>query len=114
MNLNDEKLRAALLEKAAELAFGSNADLARLAFLGDEDPKLIEKLDLSRLSELEKVSNGTVKVKALDRVKLIELLLNATEGAATADSDSTGILAALERASQRMAGGEKAAENEIS
>ena len=111
--MNEENLRAALLEKAAELAFGSNADLARLAFLGDDDPALIEKLELSRLSELEKVSNGTVKVKALDRVKLIELLLSATQGAAAPQSDATGILAALDRASQRMSEGEKAAGNEI-
>jgi len=114
MNLNDEKLREALLEKAAELAFGTNADLARLAFFGEENPEIIEKLDLSRMSELEKVSNGTVKLKTLDRVKLIELLLNATVQESAQSGDATGILAALERASQRIASGEKAAGNEVS
>lgn len=112
--MNDEKLREALLEKAAELAFGTNADLARLAFLGEENPEIIEKLDLSRMSELEKVSNGTVKLKTLDRVKLIELLLDATAAAAAPAEDATGILAALERAAQRIGENEKAAENEVS
>lgn len=75
--------------RLAELAFGQVNDCVRLAL--EEAPEL-EKLDLSLLSEVKRNEKGTVEVRLIDRLKVLEQL------AAVVGEDGTemeGLLQAL-------------------
>ena len=84
-----------------KLAFGKCNDAAKLAFLQKEDMAKIAKMDLSLLGGVH-TTGGGVDVKLLDRAKLIELLLAATEGGAGADALSGGLISALNGAAGRL------------
>lgn len=68
--------RQSVLERLAEIAFGSSNDIVKLAFVGSEqESELLDSLDLTLLSEIKHSQNGSVEVKLIDRLKVIELLL---------------------------------------
>ena len=83
-----------------KLAFGKCNDAAKLAFLQKEDMAKITKMDLGLLDGIHTTSGG-VDVKLLDRAKLIELLLSATEKDA-GDQPAGGLIAALNGAAGRL------------
>jgi len=90
------------LEKVETLAFCRSNDAVKLAFLGEDALKRIDKLDLSALTELHRLSNGTVEMKFVDRAKLLELLQRAVER-----KSGTGVaelLSAIDSAAQRLGG----------
>ena len=66
--------RADVTRRLAELAFGKANDCVRLAL--EDDPKL-GRLDLSLLSEVKRNDKGTVEIKLIDRVKVLERLEQA-------------------------------------
>ena len=68
-----ERVRRAL----RKLAFGKANDCVKLALCEDVD---IEKLDLSLLTEIRRSERGTVEVKLLDRIKVLEQLAQMAEG----------------------------------
>lgn len=57
--------------RLAELAFGKANDCVRLAL---EDDPLLDKLDLSLLSEVKRNDKGTVEIKLIDRLRALEQL----------------------------------------
>lgn len=61
----------------AELAFGKGNDCVRLVM--EENPDL-EALDLSLLSEVKRNDKGTVEVKLMDRLRVLEMLSAAVGG----------------------------------
>ena len=63
--------RADVTRRLAELAFGKANDCVRLAL---EDDPLLDKLDLSLLSEVKRNDKGTVEIKLIDRLKALEQL----------------------------------------
>ena len=94
---NSEKQFLTELEK---LAFSRSNDAVKLAFLGEDALKNIGKLDLSALTEFHRLSNGTVEMKFIDRVKLLELLQSALHSAQ--DAGRTELVSAISRAAERL------------
>ena len=99
--MSEEISREAILRELMKLAFGKCNDAAKLAFLQKEDMARITKMDLGLLDGIHTTSGG-VDVKLLDRAKLIELLLAATEGDGSADVTAGGLIAALNGAAERL------------
>lgn len=86
--------RTDVVRRMAELAFGRTNDCVRLVL---EDKPDIDSLDLSLLSEVKRNEKGTVEVKLIDRVRVLEQLQLAA--AATGD-DLSSFLAALQDAGE--------------
>ena len=82
--------RADVVRLLAEMAFGQANDCVRLVL--EEKPEL-EKLDLSLLSEVKRNDRGTVEVKLLDRMRVLERLWEAIgqEGGGELESFLKGI-----------------------
>ncbi len=85
--------RQDVTRRLAELAFGKANDCVRLAL---EDDPLLEKLDLSLLSEVKRNDKGTVEIKLIDRLRALEQL------ALVAEDEKTN----LESFLQALQGGE--------
>ncbi len=80
-----------VIRRLAELAFGRPNDCVRLVLEEETDRK---RLDLSLLSEVRRSDKGAVEIRLVDRVKVLELLLQAVE---SAGGDGMGeLLKALE------------------
>ena len=60
----------------AELACGKVNDCVRLAL---EDDPMLDKLDLSLLSEVKRNDKGTVEIKLIDRLRALEQLALVAE-----------------------------------
>ena len=73
-------LRGEIISKIYELAFSKSNDAVSLAFVDEISERKLRGLDLGPLVEMHKLSNGTVDVKLVDRVRLLEMLLEVTEG----------------------------------
>lgn len=99
--MSEEISRESILRGLMKLAFGKCNDAAKLAFLQKEDMAKIAKMDLSLLDGVHTTSAG-VDVKLIDRAKLIELLLAATEKDAGAEAPAGGLIAALNGAAGRL------------
>ena len=57
--------------RLAELAFGKANDCVRLAL---EEAPCLDQLDLSLLSEVKRNDKGTVEIKLIDRLRVLEQL----------------------------------------
>lgn len=110
-NVNDENLRRRVLEKACELAFGRSNDTVKLAYLSEKAIGELDGLDLSALSSIHRAANGAVELKMTDRLKLIELLLGATEGGRNEPTGGEAeLISALNHAAERLSAGGEADE----
>jgi len=103
--MNDEKARALALEKACQLAFGKSNDVVKLAFMDGEDMSAIDSLDLSSLSAIHRLSNGSVELKLTDKAKLIELILAATEASGGGEQAAAGLIGAINAAAEKLTEG---------
>ena len=63
--------RADVTRRLAELAFGKANDCVKLVL---QDDAVLEKLDLSLLTEVKRNDKGTVEVRLVDRLKALEQL----------------------------------------
>jgi hypothetical protein len=97
-----------ILKRLTELAFGGCNDAAKLAFLDREDLSVVDSLDLRALVGIHTSGNGGVEVRLLARIKLIELLLAATEERPDAAAGTDGLMRAIERSADRLTGAEEA------
>ena len=88
------------LQKLQELAFSRSNDAVKLAFLGEDALQQIDGLDLSALTELHRLSNGTVEMKFVDRVKLLELLRQVLRGAE--EAGAADLVTAINSAANRL------------
>ena len=68
--------RRDVTRRLAELAFGKANDCVRLAL---EDDPLLDRLDLSLLSEVKRNDKGTVEIKLIDRLRALEQLAEVAE-----------------------------------
>ena len=84
-----------VMRRLAELAFGRANDCVRLVL---EETPALEDLDLSLLSEVKRNEKGTVEVRLIDRLRVLEQL------AAMAADDRTELDAFL----QSLQGGAEA------
>ena len=87
--------RQDVTRRLAELAFGKANDCVKLAL---EENLCLDDLDLSLLSEVKRNDKGTVEIKLIDRLKILEQL---AEVAGEDDAGVEGFLKSLQ-------GGEKA------
>lgn len=85
--------REDVARRLAELAFGKANDCVKLAL---EEGAVVDKLDLSLLSEVKRNDKGTVEIRLVDRLKALEQL------ALLAEEDGTD----LESFLQALQGGE--------
>ena len=60
-----------MARRLAELAFGKANDCVKLVLADDA---VLEKLDLSLLTEVKRNDKGTVEVRLVDRLKALEQL----------------------------------------
>jgi hypothetical protein len=74
-----EKRRRALLSQLRRLAKWRNNDVVKLAFLNREDLELVDGLDLSGLTELRRNANGSLDVKFVDRLQVLNLMRELME-----------------------------------
>ena len=86
--------RADVTRRLAELAFGKANDCVRLAL---EDDPILDKLDLSLLSEVKRNDKGTVEIKLIDRLRALEQLALVAEEEKT---DLEAFLSALQEGGQ--------------
>ena len=101
----EEISREAILAQLAELAFSRSNDAVKLAFLAaEDDPPRLDGLDLRTLAGIHTAANGSVEVKFIDRTKLIELLLKATEEQRDPASEAAELISAMERSADKLAG----------
>ena len=74
----------------------------KLALLED-DPALLDRLDLGLLSEIKRGSNGTLELKLVNRLAALELmakLMDAGDQSGTAE----GLLRAMDEAAGHLGG----------
>ncbi len=67
--------RQDVIRRLAELAFGRANDCVRLAL---EPEVCLETLDLSLLSEVRRSDKGLVEIRLVDRLKVLEQLVQLT------------------------------------
>ena len=67
--------RQDVTRRLAELAFGKANDCVRLAL---EENVRLEELDLSLLSEVKRNEKGTVEIRLVDRLRVLEQLAAMT------------------------------------
>ena len=82
--------RKDVTRRLAELAFGKANDCVRLAL---EDDPMLDRLDLSLLSEVKRNDKGTVEIKLIDRLRALEQLALVAEEEKT---DLESLLQALQ------------------
>ena len=106
--MSESNFRRELLEQARALVFNTGADAAALAFRGKgaDETEAPRDLDLTALASIHRAANGAVDLKFIDRIKLIELLLDAGREKRAEPAD--GFIQALDRAARRL-GAEDAA-----
>ena len=93
--------REEILKRLRDLAFGKCNDAVKLAFYGKDDLNKIGKLDLRCLAGVHTTSGG-IEIKLVDRAKLIELLLAATEEKHDPRDAAGGLIAAIDTAADRL------------
>ena len=77
--LDLDAVREELLRRMWSLASARANDAVKLAFLPEEQMGAIGKLDLAALTELKRVSSGTVELKFTDRMRALETLYKLLE-----------------------------------
>lgn len=92
-----------LIKRIGELAFGSAADAVKLAFIDPDMAERIDELDLRMVSEVKRGSNGTVEIKLLNRIALLELLARLVGPEAPKDEKGAeSFFTAMDRAAARV------------
>ena len=98
----------ALVRYMEHLAGGKVNDAVKLAFLDGERMDEIDNLDLSALTEFKRSGNGTVEIKLMDRMAVLEKIAAMLERGEEGEADA--FLRALERAGDQGAGRESGGE----
>ena len=71
--------REQILRRMWALANAGAGDAVRLACVGQEDWRELDRLDLDALTEFKRGSNGVIELKFADRARLLERLLDAVD-----------------------------------
>lgn len=82
-----------VLQQIETLALSRVNDAVRLAFLGGEDLAVIDKLDLSSVTEFKRNKDGGVELKFLDRLSALQWLLERRQARPMADEMQQAIAA---------------------
>ena len=87
-----------ILRKMYRIAAGRANDAVRLAFLTPEETGRIGRLDLEVLQEFKRSAAGAVEIRLVDRVDVLNRLLQAMGG--EGQLSGSGFLQALEEMGQ--------------
>lgn len=98
-----------VLRALADLAFAKPNNAVELAFADELTPRRIQRMELSALAELRRVSNGTVELKFVDRVRALTALYELISRSESGDG-TEAFFRALEQAGESAAPGEEAAQ----
>lgn len=71
--------RSKLMRQMQTLARAKVNDAVKLAYLTQEEVEMIDKLDLTALTEFKRDGNGQVAIKFNDRMKVIERMLELSK-----------------------------------
>lgn len=104
-----ERRLNALMRRMDQLAAGRVNDAVKLAFLNEERVEEIDSLDLSTLTEFKRSGNGTVEIKLMDRVAVLEKIAAMLERGEEDEADA--FLQALEQSGDQHAGTENSGES---
>ena len=93
--------------RITDLAFGKANDAVHHAFLDPQQPEQLEKietLDLSMVSEVKRSGSGSVEVKLLNRIALLELLaqLSAPAVQTTNNGEAESFFLAMDKAASKL------------
>lgn len=100
--------RRAIVRQLRRMLRAKPNDAVKLAFLDGERMDEIDNLDLSALTEFKRSGNGTVEIKLMDRMAVLEKIAAMLERGEEGEADA--FLRALERAGDQGAGGESGGE----
>ena len=107
--LKKELTKAELIRRVTQLAFGKPNDAVKLLFLDEDNRELVNKLNLSMVTEVKKSSNGTVEIKLLNRMELFRLLADLIKADSRMEADTREFFMAMDKAAARL----NETENEI-
>ena len=71
--------REQILKRMWQLAQAGAEGAVRLACFPEEEWEHVDKLDLDALTEFKRGTNGVIELKFVDRVRLLERLLDAAD-----------------------------------
>lgn len=71
--------REQILKRMWQLAQAGAEGAVRLACFPEEEREHVDKLDLDALTEFKRGTNGVIELKFVDRVRLLERLLDAAD-----------------------------------
>lgn len=71
--------RGQILKRMWQLAQAGVEDAVRLACFPEEEREELNKLNLDALTEFKRGANGVIELKFVDRVRLLERLLDAAD-----------------------------------
>lgn len=93
--------REELLRLLLQMAFGKTNDAVKLAFIDPENEwGLLDKLDLTPVSEVKRAPSGVVELKFLNRLEAAKLLLGELEKTESGENGAIQIFSAIEKAAE--------------
>ncbi len=111
--MRDDRLRQKVLKQLYDMVFSGNNDAAKLLFMDEEEVRLcIGRMDLRRVTSLHKAANGGIELKFCSLTELAQLLLQETAQPQDSGTGGGELLAAIDRAAGRLAGGDDEDEDE--
>jgi len=97
---------ADVIRRIGQLAFGKANDTVKLVMLDPQRPELVDRLDLSLLSEVKRGANGVMEIKLLNRLEALELLAKLLGTGTQQGMGADSFFRAMDRAAERL-GAEK-------
>lgn len=94
-----------VIRRIAQLAFGKANDAVKLVLLDPQRPELVDRLDLSLLSEVKRGANGVMEVRLLDRLEALELLARLLGAGPRPGTEAESFFQAIDRAAERLGAG---------
>ena len=93
-----------VVHKLSKIVFGKPNDAVKLLFLDKEESELeiLDRLDLTMLSEVKRGTAGRVEVKLLSRLEAMKLLLEAAEPDQRVLSTANTFLEAIDSAAKNI------------
>ena len=99
--------RKDVIRRLSKIVFGKPNDAVKLIFLDTENElEILDKLDLTMLSEIKRGTGGSVEVKLLSRIEAMKLLLDAAEPEEREQSEAGSLLEAIDSAAKNLGEGE--------
>ena len=87
-HLDKERMRLELLRQMHELVKGPVNDVVKLSFLGEDNLSSLDHLNLSTLAEFKRSDKGSVEMKFINRVEVLEKLIHLLDDSGQRQAES--------------------------